>query len=167
MIMGRTYVVTAFVLSCIVGWGGGTKMSSFWNWAPRARGLFFPFQCFVRGHCKQIGAIGFSPGWSPEKLFREQGSFSKIASSTCQKVWIYVRVYPFFYFLGGIFSNAEERMMKRNSAPPPLPGQVAPLISYFSFMSSPILTRRHVCALHKMNIFNTYTYNTGQYEDFG
>ena len=136
MIMGRTYVVTAFVLSCIVGWGGGTKMSSFWNWAPRARGLFVkisPFQCFVRGHCKQIGAIGFSPGWSPKRLFREQGSFSKIASSTCQKVWIYVGVYPLFYFMGGIFSNAEERMMKRNSAPPPLARASCPPHLIFQF----------------------------------
>ena len=136
MIMGRTYVVTAFVLSCIVGWGGGTKMSSFWNWAPRARGLFVkisPFQCFVRGHCKQIGAIGFSPGWSPEKLFREQGFFLKDCIFHLSKGVKLCRSISFLLLFGGIFSNTEERMMKRNSAPPPLTRACCPPHLIFQF----------------------------------
>ena len=104
--------------------------------APRARGLFVkisPFQCFVRGHCKQIGAIGFSPGWSPKKLFREQGFFLKDCIFHLSKGVNLCPSISFLLLFGGYFFQRRRKNDEKKQCSSPLTRACCPPHLIFQF----------------------------------
>ena len=84
-------------------------------------------------------------------------NFSTLLFSSAE----HLSVRPYIVFFA---TQCGVRMVIRNSAPPPL----APLISYFSFMSSPILARRRFCLAltYKMYLFKTLVFHVAKIQVF-